>query len=133
MVRDHRNSPLLLVRLNEPCTAANQLMYASTGTAPASSEAPTRRHPAFRISRKSGTSRTSGKVVGRTVTDAPIIRPATATRHTGGDRRSSRTVNDPIIKAIASRSAMMNCSTSIWAGSNSTGAAASVAPQSGSP
>jgi len=26
MVRDHRNRPLLLVTLKEPCTAANQLM-----------------------------------------------------------------------------------------------------------
>src|SRR5215471_5860801 len=84
MVRDHRNSPLLLLRLNEPCTAANQLMYPTTGSTPASSEAPARRHPALLISRKRGTSRTSGRVVGRMVTDVPIIRPAAITRRSDG-------------------------------------------------
>ena len=78
-------------------------------------------------------SSTSGKVVGRTVTEAPVIRPAVTTCHIDGGRRSSSTANAPIISAMASRSAMTNCSTRICAGSNSTGAAARVAPQSGSP
>ena len=46
MVRDHRNSPLLLVTLNEPYTEANQPMYATMGSTPASSAAPALSQPA---------------------------------------------------------------------------------------
>src|SRR5215831_11965777 len=51
MVRDQRNKPLLLVRLNEPFTTSNHEMKATTDTAPPASTAHTRRQPARRISR----------------------------------------------------------------------------------
>src|SRR5438034_1163395 len=89
MVRDHRNMPLLLVMLTEPCTAANQPRYPATGSTPVSSAAPALRQPTRRSSRNSGMSSTSGKVVGRTVTEAPVIRPAVTTCHIDGGRRGS--------------------------------------------
>src|SRR6266700_2230413 len=50
IVRDHRNSPLLLLMLNEPCAASNQPMYATTGSAPATRPAAARRQPTRWIS-----------------------------------------------------------------------------------
>ena len=110
--------PLLLVRLTGPCAAANQAAYPATGSTPASSEEPALRQPNRRSSRNSGTSRTSGRAVGRTVTETPVIRPAVTTCHVAGGLRNSRTPNAPTISAMASRSAMTNCSTRICAGSN---------------
>ena len=102
MVRDHRNMPLLLVMLTEPCTAANQPRYPATGSTPASSAAPALRQPTRRSSRNSGMSSTSGRVVGRTVTEAPVIRPAVTTCHIAGGLRISSTPNAPTISVMAS-------------------------------
>ena len=133
MVRDHRNSPLLLVRLNEPYTAANQDMYATTGSAPAASTAHARRQPARFASRYTASTAISGSAVGRTTAEAPISSPAAADRGTDGGSRSSSTASAAIISVRASRSAMISCSSRNWAGSNSTVAQASVAIQERTP
>jgi hypothetical protein len=67
------------------------------------------------------------------VTEAPVSSPAAAFAGRDGDLLMSRTVSPAIISVIASTSAMTSCSAKIWAGSSSTGAAASVAPQPGRP
>ena len=51
VVRDHRNSPSLLVRPIVPDAAANQATYPATGSSPAASAAPARRQPDRRTSR----------------------------------------------------------------------------------
>jgi hypothetical protein len=133
MVRDHRNRPLLLVRLTEPQTAANQAMYAATGSAPAASAATAGRQPARRISSQPGTAAMKTSAVGRTTADRPSSAPATATRRAGGGSRHSSTAKPATMRAIASRSPMISRSSSSSAGRNSTGVTASVAPQPGSP
>src|SRR5712692_1019690 len=76
IVRDHRNSPLLLLRLKLPWAVENQNVYPATGATPASRAAPARRQPARMTTRYSATKRMSGRAVGRTMVDAPISSPA---------------------------------------------------------
>src|SRR5450755_1514730 len=112
MVRDHKNSPSLLVSPTLPVAAANHAMYPATGSRPAARAASAVRQPDLMTSRYTANATTSGSVLGRTMAEAPISAAAAADRHTDGDFLTSRTANAATMRNIARMSAMTYCSIS---------------------
>ena len=138
IVRDHRYTPSLLVRLNCRSCTLNQAAYAATGSAPASSAASTVTRPARRISSaaSSTTSSTASSTspTGQSRAETPSRKAAAAVaagRRSPGDRssryRASKTRRPNGTSGTASASSWSSYA------SKSTGRVASVAAQAGSP
>ena len=134
IVRDHRYTPSLLVRLNWCSWMLNQALYAATGSAPASSAASTVTSPARRTSSapSSTTSSTASSTspTGQSSADTPSRKAAAVVR--AGRRspgaRSSRYRASKTRKPNGMSGTASDSSWSSYA-SKSTGMVASVAPR----
>ena len=139
IVRDHRYTPSLLVRLNCRSCTLNQAAYAATGSAPASSAASTVTRPARRISSaaSSTTSSTASSTspTGQSRAETPSRKAAAAVVATGRRSPGDRSSRYRASKTRRPNGTSGTASASSWSSyaSKSTGRVASVAAQAGSP
>src|SRR5579863_8319300 len=133
IVRDHRNSPVLLVMSNWPYSEKNRSMYPSSGTAKAVTHAVITRQPTRRTSRKARITTNTGAPFPRMTEAQERSTPTTAACQMAGFGATLKIATATTSTSVNRVSGRMEDSCQISRESNSVGAAASVAPQAGSP